>query len=114
MGAPLVRDDDGLALSSRNAYLDAATRAQALALPRALARLQAQVAAGARDSEALVAEASTAIQSAGGQVDYLAIADPTSLQPLRHIDRPARVLAAVYFGKTRLLDNVALASGAAS
>ncbi len=108
LGAPLVRDDDGLALSSRNAYLDSTTRANALALPRALARLQAQVAAGATDCEALVAEASAAIQTSGGQIDYLAIADPSTLQPLSRVDRPARALAAVFFGTTRLLDNVPL------
>ena len=108
VGAPLVRDVDGLALSSRNAYLDPATRARALALPRALQAMADAVADGETDAATLVAGAKASIAAAGGRIDYVAIAEPTTLVRLERVHGPARVLAAVHFGSTRLIDNIAL------
>ncbi len=110
VGAPLIRDTDGLALSSRNAYLDPATRSRALALPRALEAMADAVAAGATDCASLIATAEATLEAAGGVVDYVAIAEPSTLVRLQRIDGPARALAAVRFGTTRLIDTIALRS----
>ena len=97
VGVPTVREADGLALSSRNAYLSADERARAAALPRALAA----VAAG----EASPEQARAALTAAGFAVDYLALADAATLgEPVA--DRPRRLLAAARIGSTRLIDNV--------
>mgnify|MGYP006361205081 FL=1 len=109
IGVPIVRDEDGLALSSRNAYLSAEERRKALALPRALQDAADHIRAGA-DVDATVAAASANIRNAGfAQVDYFALADSRTLEPLSHFDgRSARLLAAAKIGKTRLIDNIAL------
>jgi pantoate--beta-alanine ligase len=109
IGVPIVRDADGLALSSRNAYLSEEERAAALALPRALN--------AARDAilthqpvEAALAQGTSAILAAGfSNVDYFALADAQTLAPVGALTgRPLRLLAAAKIGKTRLLDNLAL------
>jgi len=108
VGVPTMRDPDGLALSSRNAYLSAGERAQALALPQALRVAAARLAAGA-DVAAVLAEATQALRDAGfAAVDYVSLADSASLEPLDRVDRPARLLAAARVGKTRLIDNIAV------
>ena len=109
IGVPIVRDEDGLALSSRNAYLSAEERRKALALPRALQDAADHIRSGA-DVDATVAAASANIRNAGfAQVDYFALADSRTLEPLSHYDgRSARLLAAAKIGKTRLIDNIAL------
>jgi pantoate--beta-alanine ligase len=103
-GVPTVREADGLALSSRNRYLDGPQRASALALSRALA---AGAAAGERGAEAVLKEARAAFDATpGADLDYLVLADP-SLGPAP--DRgPARLLVAARVGTTRLIDNAAL------
>jgi pantoate--beta-alanine ligase len=108
-GVPIVRDEDGLALSSRNAYLSADERRNALALPRALQKAADDIRTGS-DVDAAVAAASEDILNAGfAQVDYFALADSATLAPLTHYDgRSARLLAAAKIGKTRLIDNIAL------
>ncbi|GAB4137941.1 MAG: pantoate--beta-alanine ligase [Sphingomonadales bacterium] len=109
LGAPLVRDADGLALSSRNAYLSAEQRARALALPRVLHALAADLADG-RLAAPLLAEGIASLRAAGfDTVDYLELRDADDLAPLAHVDRPARVLAAARIGQTRLIDNIAVA-----
>lgn len=109
IGVPIVRDADGLALSSRNAYLSAAERISALALPRALHVAAHAIRAGADIGQAN-ATAIDAIKAAGfSTVDYFALADATNLEVLSINDgRPARLLAAAKIGKTRLIDNLAL------
>lgn len=109
VGVPIVRDADGLALSSRNAYLSPNERAAALALPRALntardAILTHQPIATALD------EGIAAILAAGfSNVDYFTLADAQTLEPVTRLTgRPLRLLAAAKIGKTRLLDNLAL------
>jgi pantoate--beta-alanine ligase len=107
LGAPIVRDADGLALSSRNVYLSADERRQALVLSQGLARL-GQGAREGRDLRVLEAEFAQAIELAGGRVDYAAAVDADTLEPLQALNRPGRALVAAWFGGTRLLDNAAL------
>jgi pantoate--beta-alanine ligase len=109
LGVPIVRDADGLALSSRNAYLTMQERAAALALPHALAQAAAQIRAG-DDVGRTLAKASADILAAGfARVDYFALADAVTLEELQHFDgRPVRLLAAAKMGKTRLIDNLAV------
>ena len=109
LGVPIVRDADGLALSSRNAYLTADERAAALALPVALSQAAAQIRAG-DDVGQTLAKASADILAAGfARVDYFALADAVTLEELQLFDgRPARLLAAAKMGKTRLIDNLAI------
>jgi len=109
LGVPIVRDADGLALSSRNAYLTAEERAAALALPVALAQAAVQIRAGDDVVQAL-AKATADILAAGfARVDYVALADAVTLEELHMFDaRPARLLAAAKIGTTRLIDNLAI------
>ena len=109
LGVPIIRDADGLALSSRNAYLTADERAAALALPHALGRAAEEIRAGSDVAQTL-AHAEADILTAGfAQVDYFALADAVTLEELQHFDgRPARLLAAAKMGKTRLIDNLVI------
>lgn len=108
MGAPLVRDKDGLALSSRNAYLSADQRARALALPRVLAALADLLADGRPAAPALADGAAQLLAAGFDRVDYLELRDAQTLAPLARADRPARLLAAARIGATRLIDNMAV------
>jgi pantoate--beta-alanine ligase len=111
VGAPTVRDVDGLALSSRNAYLSSDERARARAVPRALARAAAAYASGERGAAALEAIARAEIRSATTDVDYVTIADPARLVPYEgaaSLQAPALLAIAVRVGKTRLIDNMVL------
>ncbi len=105
LGAPIARDPDGLALSSRNAYLSAEQRAAATAFPDALKAAATTIAKGG-DVDAALAEAAAAIVAGGfDSVDYVALADADSLERLTVFRHPARLLAAARMGKTRLIDN---------
>lgn len=109
-----VRDDFGLALSSRNAYLSDAERQVARQLNLILARAAAQLRNGATGPQAC-AEAEKALLAAGfTSVDYVAFADPDSLAPLERFDGRGRILAAARLGKTRLIDNMAVDNKAAA
>jgi pantoate--beta-alanine ligase len=111
VGEPTVRDHDGLALSSRNAYLSAAERQQALAIPRALATAAAAFAAGERRAGALVEPVRAALTRAGLVLQYADIAHPEELFPLESsADVGSRALLAVaaFCGSTRLIDNLVL------
>lgn len=106
LGAPIARDGDGLALSSRNAYLSAEQRAAATAFPGALNAAAKAIAGGAGVAETL-AKAEAAIVAGGfDSVDYVALADADSLERLDVLRKPARLLAAARIGKTRLIDNL--------
>lgn len=105
IAAPIARDPDGLALSSRNAYLSADERQRALAIHRGLTDLQRAAAAGRTDTAQLMDEFRATVERAGGRVDYAAIVDPATLEPLATLDRPARAIAAAWFGTPKLLDN---------
>ncbi len=106
VGQPIVRDDDGLALSSRNAYLGSEERAHALALPVALHAAARALVKGEDLAGTLVAARAALARSGFGTVDYVTLADPVTLEPLERFDRPARLLAAAWMGTTRLIDNV--------
>lgn len=106
VGCPTVRDPDGLAMSSRNARLSPAARAQAVALPRAMRAAIAAVAAGA-DPGAALADARAALLAAGfDSVDYLDLRDAETLGPAG--DDPVRLFAAATLGGVRLIDNMDL------
>ncbi|WP_374945284.1 pantoate--beta-alanine ligase [Sphingomonas sp.] len=107
VGVPTQREDDGLALSSRNVYLDDDERARAVALPRALGVAARAIARGDAVEDALN-DARTALAGAGFTVDYVALADAETLIPDPAPDRPRRLLAAARMGATRLIDNVAV------
>ncbi len=104
---PTVREADGLALSSRNAYLSAAEREAAPEVYRVIRRI-AEVAAEGGIIAGAVAEGRARLEEAGFKVDYLEVRDAETLQPDPHgaHRRPLRVLAAAWLGKTRLIDNV--------
>ncbi len=108
IGVPTQRENDGLALSSRNAYLTGADRARAVALPRALGDAARAIGQG-QDVAVALAAARDALVTAGFEtVDYVALADPDTLEPMMSLDRPARLLAAASIGGTRLIDNLAV------
>jgi pantoate--beta-alanine ligase len=107
VGVPTQRDDDGLALSSRNIYLDEDERARAVALPRALGIAARAIGRGG-EVEGALHDARTALIAAGFVVDYVALADAETLAPDPAADRPRRLLAAARMGATRLIDNVAI------
>jgi len=103
-----IREPDGLALSSRNAYLTADERQVAAGFPAALFEARDRVAAGERDSGQLEADTRLDLKSAGLVVDYVEVVEPESMAHPRRIERGCRLAAAVRVGKTRLLDNIAL------
>jgi pantoate--beta-alanine ligase len=105
-GVPTVREPDGLALSSRNAYLSAEERRVAPALHRTIESVARAVAGGAAP-EGETARASEALGRAGfRKVDYVAVRDAETLEPVTDASRPSRVLAAAWLGRARLIDNV--------
>jgi len=108
VGAAIVRDGDGLALSSRNAYLTADERERALALPRALEEARAAIEAGEHILvSTLLAVARAKLVEAGfTKVDYLALVDSATLEPLDHAHGDMRLIAAATIGSTRLIDNI--------
>ncbi|HEX2513407.1 MAG TPA: pantoate--beta-alanine ligase [Chloroflexota bacterium] len=105
----IVREPDGLALSSRNVYLEPEQRQYATALSRALRTGQGRVAGGERDALAVRrAIEAVLLDTPGLRPDYVAVVDPESLEPLERLDRPARALIAARLGKVRLIDNAPL------
>ena len=109
IGAPTVREPDGLACSSRNQYLNATEREQAPALQRALQEARNRVVAGEKSAEAIVAAARTAIASAPlARIDYLEIVNSETLQPVENVGPGSLIAVAAFFGQTRLIDNLRL------
>lgn len=111
VGLPTVRDADGLALSSRNAYLSAEERQRALALSRGLSAASHAFRAGERRAGTLRSLALTQIEPAASRIDYVTVADPDTLAPLPDDERTgerALLATAVFVEKTRLIDNLVL------
>jgi pantoate--beta-alanine ligase len=109
VSGPIVREADGLALSSRNARLTAEERAQATCLRRALDAVERAFAGGERDADALRKLARAVIEHAPlARVDYIEVVDDESLEPIVLIERPALCALAVQFPSARLIDNTAL------
>ncbi len=106
---PIVREKDGLALSSRNAYLSPAERQQALVLHRALLRVQMLADTGEADSATLTeAGKQVMAEEPGARLDYFAIVDPDTLDPVENVSQGALVAVAAHIGTTRLIDNLVL------
>jgi len=107
IAVPTVREDDGLACSSRNQYLNSEERKQAVVLYKALLAAKN---AGKKSANDVVALAQTIINEAPlARIDYVEVADSETLQPVQTVGPNAVVLVAVVFGKTRLIDNMRLA-----
>lgn len=109
VACPIVRETDGLAMSSRNVYLNAEQRRQALALSRSLLRVQELYEGGERDSARLIdAGVREFSQENGVRLDFLEIVNADSLEPLKTAEPGALVAVAGFLGSTRLIDNVVL------
>jgi len=107
-GEPTVREPDGLAMSSRNAFLSPSERVRALAISQGLTAARERLSAGQRDAGALVAVALGVLTDRVDRVDYVEIRDADSLRPIERVERPAVILAAAFVGATRLIDNMRL------
>ncbi|MBI3182445.1 MAG: pantoate--beta-alanine ligase [Myxococcales bacterium] len=110
VGVPTVREPDGLALSSRNAYLSAEDRKRALAIHRGMLAAKQRVGAGGRAVRELVDLVRKSLASEGLREDYVEIVDAQTLKSLTSVspERPSRLLVAAFVGSTRLIDNIAL------
>lgn len=106
LGVPTQRDDDGLALSSRNAYLTDEERAAARALPRSLGEAAGAIAAGASVAETLEVARRRLADAGFDSIDYVALCDAATLEPVDSLHGESRLLAAARLGKTRLIDNL--------
>jgi pantoate--beta-alanine ligase len=106
---PTVREGDGLALSSRNRYLSAPQRQQALAVSRALFQAKELIGSGQRSAEVVAAAMRRVLQAAGiERIDYAALCDPETLADRTTLDQPTIALIAAHVGNTRLIDNLRL------
>jgi len=106
VGRPIVREADGLAMSSRNTYLTPTERQHALCLVQALRAAQTAAAAGERRGAAMVAAARAILdRTPGVKIDYLSLVDPRTLDAVEFLRGAARLAVAVWLGKTRLIDN---------
>lgn len=113
VGMPIVREPDGLAMSSRNKYLTAGERADALCLSAGLAAAEAAFAAGTRDAADLLAAARAPIEAtASATIDYVELRDAESLAEVTTVSRPAVLAMAVHLGRARLIDNRVLGDDA--
>lgn len=107
VGVPTVRESDGLAMSSRNAYLKPEERPAALSLFESLNNAQCLCNDGVKDAEKIINESRELIHShSHTEIDYISICDPNTLEDVKTIDRPAVMALAVNVGKTRLIDNM--------
>jgi pantoate--beta-alanine ligase len=109
VACPIVREGDGLAMSSRNAYLDAQQRTQALVLHRSLMRVQQMAEAGEQDAAKLVAAGREEFDREGSvRLDYFEVVNPETLDRVADVSGGALVAVAAYVGSTRLIDNILL------
>jgi pantoate--beta-alanine ligase len=111
VGAETVREEDGLAMSSRNVRLSPEEREKARSVPRGIESAQRAAAAGEGAPAALVAEFTAVAELAGGRVEYAEIRDPETLEELDRLDTRALLAVAVWFGDVRLIDNAILERG---
>ncbi len=109
VACPIVREADGLAMSSRNAYLDPQQRQQALVLHHSLEQVEKLWETGERDAVKLAAVGRDEVaKEKSVRLDYFEIVDPDSLDPVKMVDRGALLAVAAVVGKTRLIDNILL------
>lgn len=104
-GCATIREEDGLALSSRNRYLSAEERERALCLSKALGQVHSLVSQGLLQVDRLEQEMHRILEPATDSIDYASIVDRETLEPIVKIDRPSVALIAAFVGKTRLIDN---------
>jgi pantoate--beta-alanine ligase len=109
---PIVRDPDGLALSSRNVYLSPAERERALGLSRALRAAEQRVAEGVLDADAVLTAARAELDAAGIEPEYLELRSNDTLQPVERVNGSTLLAVAAYVGRARLIDNTILEGGA--
>ena len=108
-GCPIVRESDGLAMSSRNKYLDSEQRRQAVCLFQTLQHARQMIENGQTDSSVLINAMKAIIEKQPqARIDYISIVDRDLMQPLAKIDRPVRIALAVHLGPARLIDNIAV------
>jgi pantoate--beta-alanine ligase len=105
-GVATVRDKDGLALSSRNQFLSAGQRALAVALPQALETAKAAILAGTPVATALRSAKQSLVDAGFLRVDYVALVDAATLEPLEKPEKAMRLIAAATIGTVRLIDNI--------
>lgn len=108
VACPIVREADGLAMSSRNSYLNPDERKRALSLYHGLLKARELYEQGERDCGQIIKTIKSIIQESGGRIDYIECVDPLTLQSISEAKDDTRMMLAVYFGKTRLIDNMAL------
>jgi pantoate--beta-alanine ligase len=109
VGAPIVREADGLAMSSRNAYLSPLERTAARCLSGALAAARAAFAGGERRAAALLERAREELAAEPlARIDYAELVDAETIRSVELVDRPALLALAVFIGRTRLIDNAVL------
>jgi pantoate--beta-alanine ligase len=109
VGVPTIREEDGLAMSSRNAYLSAAERARGLSIPRGLSAAHALYRGGERSARDLRAAVAQLVEKSADRVDYVTVAAPDTLSELSgEIGERALIAVAAQFGRTRLIDNTVL------
>jgi len=108
VGVPTVREPDGLALSSRNAYLSADERARAVALPNALNAARQAILGGKAVANVLREAKQTLVDAGFLRIDYFALVDAATLEPLDQFGGEMRLIAAAVIGTTRLIDNIAV------
>jgi pantoate--beta-alanine ligase len=106
IGCPIVREDDGLAMSSRNSALDPVERRQAAGLYRALRAARERFAAGERQPDVLTSTAREVMTQAGARPEYAELRDARTLQAVAAAERGQRLLVAAHVGRTRLIDNL--------
>ncbi|MCB9749981.1 MAG: pantoate--beta-alanine ligase [Myxococcales bacterium] len=106
VGMPIVREPDGLAMSSRNANLPPDARLRARAIPRFIAEVQRRFTRGARARTELLADATALLEP--GVIDYVELVDAATLAPVADVERPALLAVAVHFAGVRLIDNTVL------
>jgi pantoate--beta-alanine ligase len=106
---PIIREKDGLAMSSRNKYLDRHERKAALCLSKSLKLAKEIYQKGETDPNLLTIAMTNVILKAGGRIDYIAFVNKDNLAPVTKADKNTRILLAVYIGKTRLIDNSSIA-----
>ncbi len=105
---PTVREEDGLAMSSRNNYLSAEERARANCLYRALTNAKKLFDGGEREALKLKQEMKRTVRATGVSVDYIEVVDAVNLQPLEKIKRRTLLAGAIWAGSTRLIDNMVI------
>lgn len=108
VGVETVREADGLAMSSRNAYLSADERARSAALPNALQAARAAILAGTPVADVLRQAKQSLVDAGFLRIDYLALVDSATLEPIDKPNSPMRLIAAAVIGTTRLIDNIAV------